>query len=136
MQYRRGGDAEQEVKRKSQEAHNEQQHFVEGGALIAVDVPVFGHSDPHCECGKAEAEAEPEPARGLTPVQHYGDPLMPEACRRALLGPAQSRGTAMARSEHEPHERANLSRNDESECEQDIAFGVIGLGCFGRQADT
>jgi hypothetical protein len=41
----------------------------------------------------------------------------------------------MARSENKPHQRANLSRNDESECEQDIAFGVIGLGWSGRQGD-
>ena len=41
----------------------------------------------------------------------------------------------MARSENKPHERANLSRNDESEREQDIALGVVGLGSFYRNAD-
>ena len=108
---------------------------MEGGAPITVDVPVFGHRDPHCERGKANANTEPEPVHGLTPARHYVSLLVPEPRRRALVGLTHSRGTATALSENKPDERANLSRNDESEREQDIALGVVGLGSFYRNAD-
>ena len=123
------------MKRERQKAHNEQQHFVEGGAPITVDVPAFGHCNPHCKRGEADAEAKPEPMHGLTPASHYVSPLVPEPRRRALVGLTHSRGTATALSENKPDERANLSRNDESEREQDIALGVVGLGNFYRNAD-
>src|SRR3954454_6638233 len=123
------------MKRKSQEAHNEQQHFVEGGAPITVGVPAFGHCNPHCKHGEADAEAEPEPARGLTSTRHYVSPLVPERRRRTLVALMHGRGTATALSEEKPDDRANLSRNDESEREQDIALGVVGLGGFYRNGD-
>ena len=114
MEDRCGSEAEQDVKRERQEAHNKQQHFVERGAPIAVDVPALGHRNPDCERGEANAETKSEPTGGRTCVGHHGALVMPDACRHAYVGVIHSRGTAIACLEKDPHKRAELSRNDES----------------------